>query len=74
MVLNIALFNIPVFKRSHVQKTSCVTLKCLSGPGTNSLAEVRLADGQTCKVRLVVGADGARSRTRQLAGEKALFL
>ncbi|CAL8467656.1 g7194 [Coccomyxa elongata] len=42
-------------------------LEAHEGPGTNSLAELRLAHGQTCKARLVVGADGARSRTRQLA-------
>ncbi|EIE24634.1 flavin-dependent monooxygenase [Coccomyxa subellipsoidea C-169] len=36
-------------------------------PSTNTLAELRLADGQTFHARLVVGADGARSRTRQLA-------
>ena len=32
------------------------------------MAEVGLDDGQTFQARLIVGADGARSRTRQLAG------
>lgn len=52
-----------------------INLRCAdmrsSGPRTNSLAELRLADGRTIQARLVVGADGARSRTRQLAGSKS---
>lgn len=40
-----------------------------AGAQSNKLAEVGLDNGETVKARLVVGADGARSRTRQLAGE-----
>lgn len=47
---------------------------CIVGPSTNALAELMLADGQTFKARLVVGADGARSRTRQLAGVHAFII
>ena len=35
---------------------------------SNELAEVSLDSGQTIRARLVVGADGARSRVRELAG------
>ncbi len=35
---------------------------------SSSLAELTLADGKHLKARLVIGADGAKSRIRQLAG------
>ena len=45
-----------------------------AGVQSNALAEVGLDSGQTIKARLVVGADGARSRTRQLAGMSPALL
>jgi ubiquinone biosynthesis monooxygenase Coq6 len=38
------------------------------GGSSSSLAELQLADGSSLQCRLVVAADGARSRVRQLAG------
>lgn len=35
---------------------------------SNELAEIGLDSGQTVRARLVVGADGSRSRVRELAG------
>ena len=41
---------------------------CLAGAQSNELAEIGLDSGQTIRARLVVGADGSRSRVRELAG------
>ena len=35
---------------------------------SNELAEIGFDNGQTVRARLVVGADGSRSRVRELAG------
>lgn len=43
-------------------------MKSSAGLASGALAELTLADGQRLKARLVVGADGAKSRIRQLAG------
>uniref|UniRef100_A0A061SIF6 Ubiquinone biosynthesis monooxygenase Coq6 n=1 Tax=Tetraselmis sp. GSL018 TaxID=582737 RepID=A0A061SIF6_9CHLO len=40
--------------------------------GPAHLAEIRLEGGRTLRCRLVVGADGARSRTRSLGGLRAV--
>ena len=46
----------------------CPPQACLTGMQSNELAEIGLDSGQTVRARLVVGADGSRSRGRELAG------
>jgi ubiquinone biosynthesis UbiH/UbiF/VisC/COQ6 family hydroxylase len=53
---------------SPVQLLENTSLKSLYFPPGGGPAEVELEDGRSVRARLVVGADGAGSRTRELAG------
>lgn len=48
-----------------------VTLSALDADGEPGAARLTLSDGRSLRARLVVGADGANSRVRELAGIRA---
>lgn len=55
-------------RHGNLQLLSGVSLQQLSAPATDGSRTLTLSDGRRLSTTLVVGADGALSRTRQLSG------
>lgn len=55
-------------RHPNVELVSGVSLQQLSAPAGDGSRELLLSDGRRIHARLLVGADGAESRTRRLAG------
>jgi ubiquinone biosynthesis monooxygenase Coq6 len=60
--------NVPPLAGGTGSTSSGSTVNGSTGSTSGSLAELQLADGSSLHCRLVVAADGARSRVRKMAG------